>query len=70
MDVSLQDLEAAINWWRNRRPAQGESMTLAPEVAALAKPYALLIWRRQASLPAEQLSEPARAALATWRSST
>jgi hypothetical protein len=45
-------------------------MTLAPEVAALAKPYALLIWRRQASLPAEQLSDAARTALATWRSGT
>lgn len=68
--VSLQELETAINWWRTRRPAQGEAMSLAPEVAALSKPYALLIWHHAASLPAEQLSEPARAALAIWRSSS
>jgi hypothetical protein len=39
--ISIQELEAAINYWRSQSPAKGEELRLCPEAAALAKPYAL-----------------------------
>jgi hypothetical protein len=41
--VTIQELEAAINYWRNRCPAFGDDLQLCPEASALAKPYALMI---------------------------
>ena len=40
--IHITDIEAAINHWRARRPA--EHSALAPEVAALAEVYALMSW--------------------------
>jgi hypothetical protein len=66
-DVPLKDLEAAINWWKQAHPSNVHTCALAPEVAALAKPYALLIWQRQDSIAPEHLSTPAQSALAAWQ---
>ena len=41
--ILLTDLEAAINYWRQQRPATGEECALSPEVNALANVYALMI---------------------------
>jgi hypothetical protein len=65
--VELHELESAINWWRSRAPAAGMEYALTPEVAALAKPYALLIWSRAGSVSTEQLSDLAIDALQSWR---
>jgi hypothetical protein len=65
-EVTLKELEAAINGWKQARPADAHTCALAPEVAALAKPYALLIWQQQPSIAHAQLSEPAQRALAAW----
>ena len=43
MDLSVQELEAAINHWRDRRPARGNEYALSPEVNLLAGVYALMI---------------------------
>ncbi len=43
--IPLTDLEQAINYWRNLRPAQGEEARLCAEAAALATPYAMMIMR-------------------------
>ncbi len=67
MEVTLTEIEAAINWWRQLHPSDGHSMRLAPEVAALSKPYALLIWNHAASMPLADLSPNASAALTRWR---
>ncbi|MGA0831389.1 MAG: DUF3717 domain-containing protein, partial [Polynucleobacter sp.] len=39
--ITIQELEAAINYWRSQSPAKGEELILSKEAAALAKPYAL-----------------------------
>jgi hypothetical protein len=58
--VSIQDLEAAINYWRSQSPAVGEELHLCPEAAALAKPYALMIVQGAQRVPVDVLDETAR----------
>ena len=67
MDLSLQELEAAINYWRAQRPARGNEFALSAEVNLLATVYALMIFRRATHLTLEQLDTSARHLLQTWR---
>jgi hypothetical protein len=64
-DISITELEAAINFWRNRSPSSGDELSLCPEASALSKPYALLIVQRQNAISPERLDTFARAA---WES--
>ena len=61
--VSIQELEAAINYWRSQSPAAGEELRLCPEASALAKPYALMIVQGAQRVPIDVLDELARAAI-------
>lgn len=61
--ITIQDLEAAINYWRSQSPAVGEELHLCPEAAALAKPYALMIVRGSQRVPTDVLDEVARLAI-------
>ena len=61
--VSIQDLEAAINYWRSQSPAVGEELHLSPEAAALAKPYALMIIQGAQRVPMDVLDEAAMSAI-------
>jgi hypothetical protein len=61
--ISIQDLEAAINYWRSQSPAVGEELHLCPEAAALAKPYALMIVQGAQRAPMDVLDEAARLAI-------
>jgi hypothetical protein len=61
--VSIQELEAAINYWRSQSPAEGEELRLCPEASALAKPYALMIIQGAQRVPLNVLDELARAAI-------
>ncbi len=61
--VSIQDLEAAINYWRSQSPALGEELHLCPEAAALAKPYALMIIQGAQRVPMDMLDEMAMSAI-------
>lgn len=63
---SLPELEAAINYWRNLSPSRGEELALCQEAAALAEPYALLIFNSQTEIAAEALSPLALQALNDW----
>ena len=63
MYVSIQELEAAINYWRSQSPAEGEELRLCPEASALAKPYALMIIQGAQRVPIDVLDELARAAI-------
>jgi hypothetical protein len=63
MFVSIQELEAAINYWRNLSPASGEALQLCSEASALAKPYAMMIVQGSACIPLDLLDETARSAL-------
>jgi hypothetical protein len=67
MDVTLTELEQAINYWRTLRPAQGEECALSPEVNALAEVYAVLIYRRAQSISFDSLAPAARQLLDAWR---
>jgi hypothetical protein len=67
MELSLLELEAAINFWRDQRPARGDEVALSPEVKILARIYAMMIYRHLPSLPLDQLDESARRLLQTWR---
>ncbi|SAK92163.1 DUF3717 domain-containing protein [Caballeronia ptereochthonis] len=62
--ISINELEAAINYWRGRSPSSGDELTLCKEASALSRPYALLIVQRQSSLPPEELDDEA---LAAWK---
>ncbi|SAL63498.1 DUF3717 domain-containing protein [Caballeronia humi] len=61
-EIPIQELEAAINFWRNRSPSRGDESSLCEEVSALSRPYALLIVQRTTSMPSERLDPKARAA--------
>lgn len=65
--ISLPELEQAINYWRVLSPSVGEEARLCPEAAALATPYALMIFTGQREIPPDKLSESARAAYESWR---
>ncbi len=67
MDLSVQDLEAAINYWREQRPIGPNGVELAPEVNALAVVYALMIYRRASHVHIDALDASARAPLEQWR---
>ncbi|WP_017525250.1 DUF3717 domain-containing protein [Pusillimonas noertemannii] len=66
----LTELEAAINYWRNVSPSQGEEQALCAQAAALAEPYALMIYERRGEIEAEALSSKAQQALAEWEAAT
>ena len=68
MDLSVQELEAAINYWRERHPARGSEFALGPEVNLLATVYALMIFRRQSSLHIDTLDPGVQHLLQAWRS--
>ncbi|MEI5996197.1 DUF3717 domain-containing protein [Paraburkholderia bengalensis] len=61
-DITISELEAAINFWRTRSPSSGDEHVLCKEASALSKPYALMIVQRQTTLPQEGLDQNARAA--------
>ncbi len=67
MDLTLNELEQAINYWRRVRPATGEERALSPEVNVLADVYALMIFRRAHACPLDTLSTDARALIVAWR---
>jgi hypothetical protein len=61
-EIPIHELEAAINFWRNRSPSSGDEPSLCDEASALSRPYALLIVQRATSMPSERLDPKARAA--------
>jgi hypothetical protein len=67
VNLTLTELEQAINYWRRMRPSQGEERALSAEVNALADVYALMIFHRAATLPLDDLSATARELIVAWR---
>ena len=63
--IHVTDLEAAINWWRERRPST-DNISAAPEVRALAEPYALLALSRTTLLDVTMLKPLALDAWLAW----
>lgn len=67
MDITLTDLEQAINYWRGLRPSTGEERALSPEVNTLATLYAMMIFHGSKSLPLDTLDPAARQLLDAWK---
>lgn len=61
--VTIQELEAAINFWRSQSPSKGDELRLCPEAAALAKTYALMIVQHAQRVPTDVLDELALSAI-------
>ena len=67
MELTLTDLEQAINYWRALRPSTGEERALSSEVNTLANVYALMIFGHVKSVPLESLDSIALQLLQDWR---
>ena len=67
MDLTLTELEEAINYWRSLRPSTGEERALSSEVNTLAKVYALMIFEHLKSLPMDSVDADVRKLLESWR---
>lgn len=67
MDISLQELEQAINYWRALRPSRGEECALSPEVNTLATVYAKMIFTHAHRIPFAALDQPVQQLLDAWR---
>jgi len=65
--VTIQELEAAINYWRSQSPSEGDELRLCPEASALAKPYALMIVQGAHRVPVDVLDGLARSAIQTFQ---
>ncbi len=61
--IHITDIEAAINFWRERKPSP-DGVTLAPELRAFAEVYALLIFYHEDE--AEEAGASAPKAYAAW----
>lgn len=67
--LHITDIEAAINWWRERSPSP-DGITACPEVRALAEVYALMVWRHEHEWDEDGLPDAAREAWLAWYAST
>lgn len=67
MDITLTELEEAINYWRSVRPSTGEEKSLSPEVNVLANVYALMIFEHRKAIALESIAPAAAELLETWR---
>ncbi|QRX84000.1 DUF3717 domain-containing protein [Glaciimonas sp. PAMC28666] len=68
MNISLPEIEEAINYWRLQRPAIGEECALSPEVNALATVYALMIFNQTHQVSLNSIDGMSQQLIAAWRS--
>ena len=61
--IHITDIEAAINWWRERKPSP-DGVTLAPQLRALAEVDALLLFYRDEE--ADERTLPPRGWACAW----
>ena len=66
MQITLPELEQAINHWRILHPSRGEERALSVEVNALANVYALMIFQQIKTVPLESIEPEARQLLQDW----
>ena len=67
--IHITDIEAAINWWRERHPST-DGITACPEVLALAEVYALLVYYREPLADEATMPRAAHAAWLAWYAQT
>ena len=67
--IHIVDIEAAINWWRERRPSP-DGITACAEVRALAEAYGLMVYQHQKLADEASMSEQALQAWMVWYAQT
>jgi uncharacterized protein len=67
--LHITDIEAAINWWRERSPSP-DGIAACAEVRALAEVYALMAYYREPLADEATLPPRAREAWLAWYAST
>jgi predicted Fe-S protein YdhL (DUF1289 family) len=67
--LHITDIEAAINWWRDRAPS-GDAVTACAEVRALAEVYALMVYYRESQCDFGSMPGAARDAWLAWYRTT
>ncbi len=67
--IHITDIEAAINHWREKKPSP-DGITLAPELRALAKVYALMVYYREDEVDEVGFPAEAWAAWLAWYDTT
>lgn len=70
MELTLNELEQAINYWRVAKPSTGEEHALSPEVNALASVYAAMIFNRGKCTLIEALQPDCQKLIAHWRTNS
>lgn len=67
--IHITDIEAAINWWRERSPSP-DGVTACAPVLALAEVYALLVYQHEAECAEADMPDAAMDAWLSWYDST
>lgn len=67
--IHITDIEAAINWWRQRSPSP-DGITACAEVRALAEVYALMVYHHESLCDEPTMPTRARQAWLAWYAST
>ena len=67
--IHITDIEAAINWWRERSPSP-DGITACPEVRALAEVYALMVYYHENECDAQTMPKRASQAWLAWYATT
>ena len=67
--IHITDIEASINWWRERAPSP-DGVALPAPTRALAEVYALMVYFRETEADEATLPPPARDAWLAWYETT
>lgn len=67
--IHITDIEAAINYWRGKKPSP-DGVTLAPELRALAELYAHMVFQHEDEADETRFSPDALAAWSAWYDTT
>ena len=67
--IHITDIEASINWWRERAPSS-DGVSLPAPTRALAEVYALMVYFHETEADEATLPPKARDAWMTWYEST
>jgi len=67
--IHITDIEAAINWWRGRKPSP-DGLRACDEVRALAEVYGLMVYYHEAECDEQGMPPAARQAWLDWYAST
>ncbi|KKB64468.1 hypothetical protein WM40_06170 [Robbsia andropogonis] len=60
MELTVIQIESAINYWRNRSPATGDELRLCPQASALGGTYARMIYEHRSTVLLDEMDSTAR----------